>query len=113
MHPFEERMSKRKNKTNEILEYLQTDSPHYSICILEWWKIHENRFPILSKIARDYLGIPATSAPSERVFSEAGNLITNKRTSLSCDSVEANMCLRSWLNNGIYESMYAWYDNLQ
>ncbi|MBW0570051.1 hypothetical protein O181_109766, partial [Austropuccinia psidii MF-1] len=63
LHPFEERMSQRKNKTNEILEYLQTDSPHYSICILEWWKSHENRFPILSKIARDYLGIPATSAP--------------------------------------------------
>ncbi|MBW0571655.1 hypothetical protein O181_111370, partial [Austropuccinia psidii MF-1] len=83
LHLFEERMSKRKNKTNEILEYLQTDSPNYSICILELWKSHKNRFPILSKIARDYLGIPATLAPSERVFSEAGNLITNKCTSLS------------------------------
>ncbi|MBW0570346.1 hypothetical protein O181_110061 [Austropuccinia psidii MF-1] len=82
LHPFEERMSKQKNKTNEILESLQTDSPHYSISILEWWKSHKNRFPILSKIARDYLEIPATSAPSERVFSEAGNLITNKKTSL-------------------------------
>ncbi|MBW0557226.1 hypothetical protein O181_096941 [Austropuccinia psidii MF-1] len=54
LHPFEERMFKQK-KTNEILEYLQTYSPHDSIYIPEWWKSHENRFPILAKIARDYL----------------------------------------------------------
>jgi hypothetical protein len=32
-------------------------------------------FPIITTMARDYLSIPVTSAPSKRAFSLAGNLI--------------------------------------
>ena len=38
---------------------------------LMWWKCHETFFPIISKLARKYLAIPASTAPSERVFSTA------------------------------------------
>ena len=69
--------------------------------ILEWWKENQLLLPILSKIAKDYLAIPATSAPSERLFSEAGNLICLKQVGLSGDSVEANMILRSWLKEDL------------
>ena len=36
---------------------------------LLWWKLHSQEFPKLSKMARDYLCIAGTSAPSERAFS--------------------------------------------
>jgi hypothetical protein len=53
-------------------------------------------FPIITQIARDYHAIPATSAPSERVFSMASNLISKKRTRISSENVRYVLCLRSW-----------------
>ena len=56
---------------------------------LNWWKINQNRFPLLARLARKYLCIPATSAPSERVFSSAGNIVTHRRSTLSSDIVNS------------------------
>jgi hypothetical protein len=47
-------------------------------------------------MARDYYAIPATSAPFERVFSIAGNLISKKRTRISSENMRYVLCLRSW-----------------
>ena len=46
---------------------------------LTWWKCHETSFPIISKLARKYLAIPASTAPSERVFSTAKDILQKKR----------------------------------
>jgi hypothetical protein len=53
-------------------------------------------YPIMMQIARDFLVIPATSAPSERVFSLAGNLLSKKRTRITSENVRYVLCLRSW-----------------
>ena len=49
---------------------------------LEWWKVNQALFPILARLAKICLAVQATSAPSERVFSVASRLISNKRASL-------------------------------
>ena len=46
---------------------------------LDWWKVNETNFPWLAKLAMKYLSIPATSAPSEQVFSTAGLTIVKDR----------------------------------
>ncbi|CAG8738303.1 3770_t:CDS:1, partial [Cetraspora pellucida] len=38
---------------------------------LEWWANNKNRFPVLAKIAQDYLTIQGTSVPCKEVFSTA------------------------------------------
>jgi len=65
-----------------------------------WWGQNSKRFPVLSKLAQLYLCPPATSVPSERLFSSAGNLHDNKRNrilpSLTEDLIlfiQNNFCL--------------------
>ena len=40
-------------------------------CPMDWWRAHYSEYFYLSKLALKYLAIPATSAPSEHVFSAA------------------------------------------
>jgi len=55
---------------------------------LAFWKTNKTKYPAAAKLARRYLAIPATSVPSERVFSKAGNIVTKKRASLDPCLVE-------------------------
>ena len=48
-------------------------------CPLLIWKINVNRFKELSKLAKKYLGVPASSAAVERMFSIAGHVFHTKR----------------------------------
>lgn len=54
---------------------------------LLFWKEKYAAMPLLTKLARKVLCIPATSTPSERVFSVAGLTITNKRSNLAPQNV--------------------------
>ena len=56
--------------------------------ILEYWKTIRKKFPLLSRLARKFLCIPASSATLERVFLTAGNVVSERKTSLSIDNIE-------------------------
>lgn len=55
---------------------------------LEWWRLHQVNFPRVASLARKYLCIPATSAPSERAFSTGGNIVTCNRSALKPETVD-------------------------
>ena len=64
---------------------------------LLFWKANELRFPFVAELARRTLCIPATSAPSERVFSTAGHTITKLWASLAPANAAALILLHdSW-----------------
>ena len=67
---------------------------------LQWWKQKQDQFPILAKLARIYLAVPATSAPSERVFSKANHIISKTRCRL--DPAKAGRMI--WLSSMIKNS---------
>ena len=61
---------------------------------MKWWDVNLRQFPILAQLARKYLSIQATSGASERVFSDAGLIMTAKRTSMKEDLFEALIFLK-------------------
>lgn len=63
--------------------------------VIMWWKNNGAKYPRLSKIAINLLSIPASSAASERVFSLAGNIITEKRNRLEPKTVASILFLNS------------------
>ena len=55
---------------------------------LKWWKQNVSKYPTLSVLARQYLSIPGTSVPSERIFSCAGLVVSKLRNRLSSSLVD-------------------------
>jgi len=53
---------------------------------LQWWKQNEHLFPNLAQLAKVYLSVQATSAPSERVFSAASRIINAKRVNRNAET---------------------------
>ena len=65
---------------------------------LEWWKQRRATFLYLSQLVRRLYCITATSCLSERLFSAAGNLVTEKQNCLLTENVDRMLFLFENLN---------------
>jgi len=61
---------------------------------LSWWKENRHRYPRLSVLVEQYMCVPATSVPAERVFSAAGLVVNRLRSRLSPEHVDMLLFLR-------------------
>jgi hypothetical protein len=61
--------------------------------------VNSKKYPNLSRMARDYLAIPGTSASSERLFSSGKLTISETRSRLSASTIQACQCLQSWFKS--------------
>ena len=61
---------------DDVILYMQEPTPNVNTNPLQWWQLNESRYPRLLNMAVNYLGTPATSTPSERVFSKAGEIVS-------------------------------------
>ncbi|KAL5713779.1 hypothetical protein ACHQM5_015826 [Ranunculus cassubicifolius] len=59
--------------------------------ILGWWKENREKYPVLSKMARDILGTP--------VLSTGGKVLDEYRSSLSPATTQALFCGKDWLRD--------------
>ncbi|KAL2087317.1 hypothetical protein ACEWY4_018376 [Coilia grayii] len=71
----------------EFQNFLRETPPPLDCTPTDWWKDNGTRFPKLARLAQRYLCIPATSVPSERVFSAAGLTVTRMRSRLTPEHV--------------------------
>ncbi|GES96177.1 zinc finger BED domain-containing protein 4-like [Rhizophagus clarus] len=65
---------------DEVDEYFQLEEIDLESNPFTWWHEQEEKFPILSFLAKKYLSAYACSTASERLFLDAGNLLTAKKT---------------------------------
>ena len=90
--------SEQKNE-NELTLYLGAGVVSRKEDPLVWWKDNRNQFPILAKLAREYLAIPAMSTPSERIFSSAGYVSSQRKSRLIGEHVNQLVFLNKHVNN--------------
>ncbi|CAD6196612.1 unnamed protein product [Caenorhabditis auriculariae] len=56
--------------------------PEVNSVVFDWWAAHKTLYPTLEKMSRRFLCVPASSCDAERIFSSAGILDSNKKSSL-------------------------------
>ncbi len=78
------------------------DAENNFIDPLQHWKKTAHHFPELATLAQEFLSIPATSAPSERIWSRAARMITAKRSCID-PTVTSNIMFVQENSNLIHE----------
>ena len=73
---------------SELLHYKTEPSISVYHPPLHWWSVRRHLYPNVSKLARKYLCVVATSVPSEQLFSKAGNVVFVKCAALLPENVE-------------------------
>ncbi|KIL55311.1 hypothetical protein M378DRAFT_91070, partial [Amanita muscaria Koide BX008] len=66
---------------------------------------HAPEFPVIARMARDYLAIPATSVAIERVFSKSRHICGNLRSSLKENTIRMALLTKVWIRGGLFEMM--------
>ncbi|KAK2662375.1 hypothetical protein Ddye_000949 [Dipteronia dyeriana] len=64
--------------------------------ILHWWREHQKHFPILSIIAKQILATPVSIVAVEQEFSTGGNIMGARRSLLSPESIQVQVCVVDW-----------------
>jgi len=82
---------------DELGHYLSLPEIHYKSNPFNWWNSQKASFPVLTNLARQYLATPATSTPSERLFSDASNTMMVRRTMLKPKLFERMLILSNSL----------------
>ncbi|KAJ5268071.1 hypothetical protein N7524_006111 [Penicillium chrysogenum] len=71
-----------RQKLKEYYEKTYRDHANVPVSPRLYWKEHEREFPVLSRLARDLLSVPATGAGVERLFNSARDICHYRRGSL-------------------------------
>jgi hypothetical protein len=88
--------------------------------ILPWWKVslllncqrtislilnhtkeNEATFPVIARMALDFLACPGSSVAVERLFSSSRHLCRDLRSSLKAETIMEGMCTKTWIKEGV------------
>ncbi|KAH7677493.1 Tam3-transposase (Ac family) protein [Dioscorea alata] len=88
-----------KSQLDLYLEEPKLEFAYYEdLDVLEYWKNHKHRFPILALMASDVLTIPITTVASESAFSIGARVLNKYRSCTLPEKVQVLICTRNWLH---------------
>ncbi|XP_049300633.1 E3 SUMO-protein ligase ZBED1-like [Anopheles funestus] len=99
VHQSEHTSSARILAALELDRYISEKKLQVKCDPFLWWKEREVIYPTLSYFAKQYLSIPASSVPCERIFSKAGNILTEKRNRLTSKKLKEIIFIKQNYHN--------------
>lgn len=81
---------------DQVREYLTSPIEDEDCEVLPFWRRSQRNWPILARMASAMLAVPATASPSERAFSASGRVMSDYRSSMTPQNLEAQVCLKTW-----------------
>lgn len=95
IHQNNEIHSVTANAIVDLRQYLEKPLLSRTEYPIEYWTFNENH---LKHVALKYLTIPGSSTPAERIFSKAGQIVTERRNRLSCTHINSFLFLNAYYN---------------
>jgi hypothetical protein len=91
-------MSHQETKT-ELDRYLEDSllPRDQDFDILGWWRLNQQNYPNLSKMAADILSIPMCTVGLDSVFDTVSKKMDSYRSSLAPVTIETLICAKDWL----------------
>ena len=90
----DQQWSELYHQVNHYKNIRMTKEEKENTNVLTWWKDHKHTFPNLFKLVKVFLHIPATSVPSERIFSLAGYIVCDRRSKILATNVDKTIFLK-------------------
>ncbi|XP_047342445.1 zinc finger BED domain-containing protein RICESLEEPER 1-like [Impatiens glandulifera] len=98
--------SQSQNLKSDLEKYLEEPlfPLNMDFNILNWWKVQTPRYPILSMMARNILGIPMSKVAQDFMFCTGERVLDHNRSSLRSDTLQALMCAQDWMQDELKDS---------
>jgi hypothetical protein len=118
-HPVVEQTHPHTESQSEFARWVANEGgPGKMHHPLIWWKVrrharlirkltyvrmayqaHAKEFPVIAKMAQDFLAVMGTSVSVERLFSSSRHICRDTRSSLKADSVSSLLLAKKWLQD--------------
>lgn len=95
LQKYQETASTSDTRQDEVSLFLRSPPCDFDKKPLEIWDAQATSYPELAKFATKFLTIVATSVPSERLFSKAGQTLTQQRNRLKGKNLSQLLFLQS------------------
>ncbi|KAK0587049.1 hypothetical protein LWI29_016576 [Acer saccharum] len=90
--------SSSSSAASELDRYLEDEHKFLDekFSLQDWWKSHQQDYPILAIIAKQILGTPVSTVAVEQEFSAGGNILDPRRSVMCPQSLEMQACVDDW-----------------